>query len=131
LVNKLLKQHLAKHGYDKLKHTPGLFKHHTRPILFTLVVNNFGIPYEGAGHLKHLLNILKLFYNVEVNMSGGLYCGITLDWHYKDKYVDISMPNYVWKQLIKYKWDKPKRAQHCPFEPNPVHYGRKSDEIKQ
>ena len=22
-----------------------------------------------------------------------------------------------------------KRAQHCPFEPNPVHYGQKSDEI--
>ena len=62
-------------------------------------------------------------------MSGGMYCGITLDWHYKDKYVDISMPNYVRKQLIKYKWDKPKRAQHCLFEPNLVHYGRKSDEI--
>ena len=54
---------------------------------------------------------------------------ITLHWQYKDKYVDISMPNYVRKKLEKYKWSKPKRAQHCLFEPNQVHYGRKSDEI--
>jgi hypothetical protein len=75
------------------------------------------------------MDILKSFYDVEVDMSGGLYCGITLKWDYKNKYVDISMPNYVRKQLTKYRWDKPKRAQNCPFEPNPVHYGKKSDEI--
>ena len=33
------------------------------------------------------------------------------------------------KQLVKYKWDKRKQAQHCPFEPNPIHYGVKSDHI--
>ena len=103
LANKLLKQRLAKQGYNELKHTPGLFKHETRPISFTLVVDDFGIKYERAEHLKHLLNILKSFYDVEVDMSGGLYCGITLDWQYKDEYADISMPNYVWKQLEKYK----------------------------
>ena len=70
-----------------------------------------------------MLSILKSFYDVEVDLSRSLYCGITLDWQYRDKYVDISMPNYVQKQLEKYKWNKPKRAQHCPFEPNPVHYG--------
>ena len=86
MANKLLKQRLAKHGYNKLKHTPGLFKHGTRPISFTLVVDDFGIKYEGAEHLKHLLDILKSFYNVEVDMIGGLYCGITLDWNYQAKY---------------------------------------------
>jgi hypothetical protein len=129
LAKKLLKERLAKHGYTKLKHTPGLFKHKTCPVSFTLVVNYFGIKYKGAEHLKHLLDILKTFYNIGVDMAGSLYCSITIGCHYKDKYVDISMPNYVKKQLIKYKWDKPKRAQHCPFEPNLVHYGRKSDEI--
>ena len=97
LTNKLLKQRLAKHDYNELKHTPGPFKHDTCSISFTLVVDDFGIKYEGAEHLKHLLSILKSFYDVEVDMSGGLYCGFTLDWQYKDKYVDISMPNYVRK----------------------------------
>ena len=73
LANKLLKRRLAKHGYNELKHTPGLFKHGTQPILFTLVVDNFGIKYEGVEHLKHLLDILKSFYDVEVDMSSGLY----------------------------------------------------------
>ena len=27
------------------------------------------------------------------------------------------MPNYVQKNLIKYKHEKPKRPQHCPYEP--------------
>ena len=53
LANKLLKQRLAKHGYNELKHTSGLFKHKTRPISFTLVVDNFGIKYEAAEHLKY------------------------------------------------------------------------------
>ena len=44
-------------------------------------------------------------------------------------YEDIAMPTYVQKQLDRYQWKKPKRAQHCPYEPNPVHYGKKSDEI--
>ena len=58
LANKLLKEHLAKHGYNELKHTPGLFKHETRPVSFTLVVNYLGIKYKGADHLKHLIDIL-------------------------------------------------------------------------
>ena len=76
LANKLLKTCLAKHGYQELKHTPGLFKHDTRPIWFTLVVNNFGIKYTGAEHCKHLIKILRSFYDVEVDMAGRLYCGI-------------------------------------------------------
>ena len=64
MANKLLKEHLAKHGYTKLKHTPGLFKHETCPVPFTLVVDNFGIKYKGAEHPKHLIGILKTFYDV-------------------------------------------------------------------
>ena len=43
LANKLLKKRLIPFGYFECKHTPGLFKHVTRNIFFTLVVDNFGI----------------------------------------------------------------------------------------
>ena len=43
LASKLLKSRLAKKGYFELPHTPGLWKHVSRPISFTLVVDNFGI----------------------------------------------------------------------------------------
>ncbi len=35
------------------------------------------------------------------------------------------MSNYVQKQLLKYKWNPPKRPQFCPFNPVPVNYGKK------
>ena len=50
LSNKLLKQRLAKHGYYKVVHTPGLWKHISKPISFTLVVDDFGIKYVGKEH---------------------------------------------------------------------------------
>lgn len=43
LVNKLLKEHLAVDSYYELLHTPGLWTHKTRPIQFTLIVDDFGV----------------------------------------------------------------------------------------
>jgi len=44
-VNKLLMERLAEHGYFEPPHMPGLFMHKTRPVWFTLVVDDFGIKY--------------------------------------------------------------------------------------
>ena len=43
LANKLMKNRPAKQKYHDLPHTPGLFRHKTRQIWFTLVVDDFGI----------------------------------------------------------------------------------------
>ena len=59
LANKLLKKQLALHGYYELPHTPGLFKHILRPVQFTLVVDDFGMKYNGTNNVNHLLNALK------------------------------------------------------------------------
>ena len=45
LANQLLRKRLEPHGYYEVKHTPGLWKHESLPIQFTLVVDNFGIKY--------------------------------------------------------------------------------------
>ena len=81
LANKLLKERLIQHGYYEVTHTPGLFRHKTRPIWFTLVVDDFGIKYIGREHAEHLLGILREFYEVEEDWDGALYCGINLDWN--------------------------------------------------
>ena len=116
LANKLLEKRLAKQGYHELPHTPGLFLHETRQVWFMLVVDDF-----------NLLGFLKEFYEMEEDWTGGLYCGITLDCHYKKQYIDIAMPNYVPKLLLTYGRPPPKLAQHTPFEPRPINYGNKSD----
>jgi hypothetical protein len=128
LANKLLKKRLATHGYYELPHTPGLFKHISKPVQFTLVVDDFGIKYVGEDNLQHLLSAIKEHYAISVDHTGGLYCGITLQWNYKDRYLDISMPGYVEKQLIKYNHPKPTKPQHCPWEPNPRNYGSKTQD---
>ena len=100
LANKLLEECLENHGYQELPHTPRLFKHDSRPIWFTLVVDDFGIEYVGKEHIEHLLKTLEGYYKLEVDWDGALYCGIKLDWHYNECYVVISMPTYVAKQLV-------------------------------
>jgi len=45
---------LNKHGYHQSKLVPGLWKHNTRPMQFTLVVDDFGVKYVGEEHANHL-----------------------------------------------------------------------------
>ena len=79
LANNLLKERLSEHDYFELPHTPGLFMHKTRPIWFTLVVDNFGVKYVGEEHANHLMSVLHEFYDVEEDWTGELCCGITLN----------------------------------------------------
>jgi hypothetical protein len=45
LANRLLAKRLTKHGYYQVRHTPGLWCHTFRPIMFSLVVDDFAIQY--------------------------------------------------------------------------------------
>ena len=96
LANKKLRGNLLLADYYKVAHTPDLWRHVTRSIQFTLVVDNFGITYEGKKHLNHHLTVIRATgYGVEVDEAGSLCCRITLKWNYEQRYVDISMPVYV------------------------------------
>jgi hypothetical protein len=79
LANKLLKKQLARHGYYKQPHTPGLWKHESCPIWFNLAVNDFGIKYIREDNLQHLYDALqKETYEIVEDRMGNLYCGINL-----------------------------------------------------
>jgi hypothetical protein len=43
IAQQLLQRNLAKHGYRPVRHTHGLWKHDTRPVSFSLVVDDFGV----------------------------------------------------------------------------------------
>ncbi len=125
LANKLLKKRLAKHGYFEQLHTPGLWRHKSHPIWFNLGVDDFGIKYIGKGNLQHLYKAFwKETYKIVKDRAGELYCSINLKWNYNKGYVDLSMPNYVMKQLTRYAHPAPDIPQHCPFSPNPIMYGK-------
>ncbi len=59
LANKLLQKWLKPHGYYECVNTPVLWRHATRPITFSLVVDNFGVKYAGKEHADHLISCLK------------------------------------------------------------------------
>ena len=105
LANKLLKRRLAKHGYYEVRHTPGYWQHVWRPIDFTLVVDDFGVGYDGNEHALHLLQTLRIYYEaVSVDWTGTLYCGITLKWDYLKRTCELSMPGYVEQALQKFNY---------------------------
>jgi hypothetical protein len=72
LANQLLARRLAIHGYHQTKFTPGLWQHVTRPIQFTLVVDDFGVQYVGAQHAHHLIAALETDYTVSKYWTSGL-----------------------------------------------------------
>jgi hypothetical protein len=87
----------------------------TRPIQFTLVVDDFGVQYVGQEHAQHLIVDLEHDYTVSKDWNGGLYCGITLKWDYVHKHVDLSMPGYIKDFHDKYQKHMPKRPQYAPY----------------
>ncbi len=99
LVQKLLEKQLNEHGYSQSKAVLGLWTRKTRPISFTLVVNDFGIKYIGKEHAMHLISILKQHYKISEDWTGSKYIGITFDWDYHNCKVHLSMPGYISKAL--------------------------------
>jgi hypothetical protein len=111
------------HGYFKCPNTPGLWKHATCPISFTLVVDSFRVKYVGKEHVNHLIKCIKTKYELTKDWPGDLYCGIKLNWDYTAGTFDISMPGYITKLLHKYKHRVPSKPQCCPYSPAPKQYG--------
>ena len=71
---------LAPFGYAPSRHTPGLWRHKTRPITFSLCVDDFGIKYVGRQHADHILAALKTKYEATTEWTGGTYLGIKIKW---------------------------------------------------
>jgi hypothetical protein len=126
LANELLQRNLAKDGYRPTQHTHGLWTHDTCPISFSLVVDDFGVKYVGREHAQHLMACIKNNYKISSDWNGRAYCGLTLDWDYKNRTVDLSMSGYIKAALHKYQHAAPARPEHAPRTWNPPIYGAKT-----
>ena len=102
IANDKLKLHLTKFVYEPSPINPGLWRHQTHPLQFSLVVDDFGIKYEHQEDITHLLNALKTIYKISEDWDGKLYCGLNLEWDYYKREVLVSMQNYVNKALPSY-----------------------------
>jgi hypothetical protein len=89
-----------------------------------LVVDDFGIKYVGKQHAQHLFTSLRENYKITEDWTGELYLGITLNWDYKKRTVDLSMPNYVSETLHKFQHPAPYRPEHAPHDWTKPAYGQ-------
>ena len=119
-----LVNHLADDGYRPTGHTPGLFKHDTRPVLFNLVVDDFGVKFVGKENVEHLISTLKKHYDITIDREGALFCGIHLKWNYPKRTVDCSMPGYVGKARTRFSQFPLRGKQHSPHKWNRPQYGK-------
>jgi hypothetical protein len=123
LANKRLVKHLATHGYVKAPRTPGLFRHITRPVTFCLVVDDFAIKYVGKEHADHLLACLREQYTMTTDWDCTNYCGLTLKWDYKERWVDMSLPGYIERALHRFQHSEPQKPQNAPSKFVAPNYG--------
>jgi hypothetical protein len=125
LGHDLLEQRLNAEGYFQSRITPGLWKHKTRNIQFVLVVDDFGIKYIKQQDLDHLINALKKYYDVSVDMEGKEYVKIELDWDYEQGKVHLSMKPYLLKALRQFDNLIPTKKHDSPHPHVPTKYGAK------
>ena len=64
IANDKLKLHLDKFVYEPAPTPPGLWRHQTRPLQFSLVVDDLGIKYDRQEYITHLLNAIKTIYRI-------------------------------------------------------------------
>ncbi len=99
IAQQLLETRLAAHGYHQSTTTPVLWQHDTRPICFTLVVDDFGVKHVNKDDAEHLLNAIQKYYKCSSDWDAKQYCGLTFKWDYEGRKVHSSMPNYLAKAL--------------------------------
>ena len=110
LAHKKLSKHLLDADFYASEHTPGLWQHRTRPIQFSLVVDDFGVKYVGKQNAQFLIDTLhNAKYQLSINWEATRFCGVTLRWDYKNHNCFLSMPGYINKVL--------RRFHHTPSEP--------------
>ena len=119
----LLEKHVNEAGYHQSAIIPGLWKHTTRPIQFTCVVDDFGVKYTSHDDANHLIDTLRKHYDVSVDDTGRKYVKINLDWDYDKGKVHLSMAVFRDKALEHFDNSTPSIAQDSPHLHMPSNYG--------
>ena len=119
--------HLEQHGFMQTKTTPCLFKHTSRDIEFTLVVDDFGISYSDKADAEYLFEILRYKYPIKVDWTGSKYIGFDINWHYSPddfskRKVELSMPTYIQAACTRFGIH-PTSNTYTPETPVTIVYG--------
>ena len=125
IAQQLLKERLQMDGYRQSKTTPGLWQHDTRLIIFSFIVDDFGVKYMGKENAQHLLDTIQKHYKCSCNWKGEQYCGLTIKWDYEGRKVHLFIPGYLQKALSRFQHSPPVKQQDQPYPHIKPNYGAK------
>ena len=125
IAQELLAKRLAKYGYNQSNIVPGLWTHSTKPICFTLCVDDFAIKFTNMADAKHLIEALEKDYTITIDWDANKYIGLTIKWDYENEKVHMHMPGYIEKTLKRFNHEKPSKKQNSPHPHKLVRYGVK------
>ena len=117
--------HLNKHRYVQADNTDGFFKHITRDISFTLVVDDFRIKYVNNDDVQHLIRIMQEIYTFKVDFNAKQYIDIDLKWDYDKQELICSMIGCVKQALKELEHFPSNRHQSAPSHALGKQYGEK------
>eukprot|EP00957_Ditylum_brightwellii_P015140 1141295-Ditylum_brightwellii.AAC.1 len=63
-------------------------------------------------------------YEITIDWTGKLFCSISLNWNYRQRTVDLSMPVNIEAALQKFQHVPSKRPQHAPHKAETPTYHR-------
>ena len=64
--------------------------------------------------MDFLITTIQKDYKLTIDWTGKHYLGLTLDWDYDNRTVDLSMPGYIDQALQRFQHPAPSRPQHSP-----------------
>ena len=73
ISNDRLCVHLKKYGYAPVKYTPALWKQDSRNVMFTLVVDDFGIKSASRLDAEYLASALENLYVITKDWEETIY----------------------------------------------------------
>jgi hypothetical protein len=79
IANDQLTAFLTPKGYTPIPVAPGLWRHDKSDLVFTLVIDDFGIMYTNPQDVQNLMTTLKELYKISEDWTGRRYCGLTLE----------------------------------------------------
>jgi hypothetical protein len=85
---------LSSFGFHETS-TPCLFRHISRPILFVLVVDDFGVKYHNRVDFDYLVSCLTTLYHVKAHPTGTKFLGFTVQHDRPSRTLTVSYPGYV------------------------------------
>jgi hypothetical protein len=117
------------HGYVPCPVTSGLWTDLHSDLMFSLVVDDFGVRYTDKHNVERLLAALHQEYNYSIDWDGTCYIGLTLEWDYKNGKVFLSMPGYIERALQRFEHFRPTKIEHSPHDWTVPKYGARQQYV--